>query len=375
MDMGTNFVLLTAHLLFILVGFLTKPARLIPYLAGYFVLFFVLFIYSGRFLIFSLFLVLYSTFFRNPYLLGYLIILFFSIILIPPYWIQSSLFLCALYALFWEVKKKWQSNFLFIAFSFGFFILLLILFPLAYLVFQSNPQTLLVTLKLSEFQRSLGLSLLTATLSTGFILLFGVPLSYGLARMDFKGKHVVESMIDLPILIPQSIVGIALLAILGPKTPIGHFLAQQLHVNIAGSVVGIVMAQIFVSAPFLIKSSMNAFLSINPKLENVSRNLGASAAKTFWRISLPLALPGILNGCILSWARALSEVGSLMVLAYHPFTVAIFTYDTFTQFGIEEAKPIAILVIIFCLWAFIVLRWLTHMKTGILTIKYQHVED
>ncbi|HIE43596.1 MAG TPA: ABC transporter permease subunit, partial [Candidatus Omnitrophica bacterium] len=279
-----------------------------------------------------------------------------------------------LYALFWEIRKRWQGRFLLTAFSFGFILLLLISFPLLYLVFQSSPQTLMTTIKLPDFQHSLGLSFLTASLSSIIILIFGVPLAYAMARLNFRGKRLIESLIDLPILIPQTIVGIALLALLGPKTPVGHFFSQRLNINIAGSVVGIISAQIFVSAPFLIKSSMNSFLSIDPKLENVSRNLGASPAKTFFKTSLPLALSGIFNGFILSWSRALSEVGSLMVIAYHPFTVPIFTYDTFTQFGLEEAKPIAILVIIICLWTFVVLRWLYSLKFSFLGIRQQDVE-
>jgi molybdate/tungstate transport system permease protein len=362
LDIGTNAVIFIAHLLFILCGFFLKPSKRVLYIGGYLFLFLVLFLYSGRFLIFSMCLILYASLVRTPHFMVYYFIVLISVVFIPPYWIQSSLLLGFFFTLFRSIKRRWQGKFLIVSFASGFVLILFIFFPIVYLIFQSSPQTLMTTIKLSDFQRSLGLSLLTASISTLIILVFGIPLAYGMARMDFKGKGIVESLIDLPILIPQTIVGIALLVLLGPKTPIGQFFYSNFGLSIAGSILGIICAQVFVSAPFLIKSSINAFEAIDPKLENVSRNLGASAAKTFFYVTLPLALPGIFNGCILSWARALSEVGSLMVLAYHPFTIAVFSYDTFTQFGLEETKPIAILVIIICLWIFIVLRWLYSLK-------------
>jgi molybdate/tungstate transport system permease protein len=103
---------------------------------------------------------------------------------------------------------------------------------------------------------------------------------------------------------------------------------------------------------------------MGPALENVSRTLGASPASTFLRVTLPLASGGIFTGCILTWARAISEAGSLMILAYHPFTISVYAYDLFIQYGLQESRPAAVLLVIVCLWGFLVLRWLhaTAMK-------------
>ena len=90
----------------------------------------------------------------------------------------------------------------------------------------------------------------------------------------------------------------------------------------------------------------------------------ASPLSTFFRVSLPLASGAIFSGSILTWARAISETGSLMVLAYRPFTVPVYSFDVFTQYGLDEARPAAIVLLIVCLWAFLVLRWMRANWTG-----------
>jgi molybdate/tungstate transport system permease protein len=191
-----------------------------------------------------------------------------------------------------------------------------------------------------------------------------VPLAYGMARLQFRGRDIINSLIDLPILIPQSVAGIAILVLLGPKAPAGQFLQQYLGVEVSGSYLGIIACQIFVSCPFLIRSAMNAFEEMGPQLESVSRSLGASPLATFWRVALPLASGAVFNGAILTWARAISETGALMVMAYRPMTVPVYSYDVFTQYGLDEARPAAIVLLIVCLWAFIVLRWMRSAWTG-----------
>ncbi|MBC7288596.1 MAG: ABC transporter permease subunit, partial [Armatimonadetes bacterium] len=114
---------------------------------------------------------------------------------------------------------------------------------------------------------------------------------------------------------------------------------------------------------FLIRGAMTSFMQMDARLENVSRTLGASPISTFFRVSLPLAAPGIFSGFILTWARAVSETGSIMVIAYRPLTVGTLTFDVFTQYGLEEATPVAVLLVLTCLWAFIVLRWMKSYMT------------
>jgi molybdate/tungstate transport system permease protein len=277
------------------------------------------------------------------------------------YWFQTLVLGGTLYVVVLQVYRQRQHRLAVVYFALGFALLVAVLLPILYLAMQSSPQTLLVTARQAGFVSALGNSFLTATASTLIVLLFGVPFAYAMARLDFRGKEIVNSLIDLPILIPQSVVGIALLVLLGPKAPLGQLAKDYLNLSFAGSYAGIIACQVFVSCPFLIRGAMSAFEEVGASLENASRTLGAGPLATFFRISLPLASGAIFNGCILTWARAISETGSLMVVAYRPTTIAIHTFDTFSQYGLEEARPASILLLIVCLWAFIVLRW---VRTG-----------
>ncbi len=239
----------------------------------------------------------------------------------------------------------------------GFAIAVVTLLPILGLVFTANPQTLLMQVSGATFRSAIGLSLLTATISTAAVLLFGVPLAYAMVRHRFPGKRFLDAAIDLPILVPQTVAGIGLLLLLGPKTPLGGLLAS-VGIDVAGSTLGIVIAQVFVSSPFLIRSAMSAFAAVPPNIEMSAQTLGASPRSTFLRVVVPLSAGGILSGAVLCWARAISEVGSLMVLAYHPMTAPIFIYDIFTQYGLTEAQPASAILVILCLWLFLFFRWL-----------------
>jgi len=246
--------------------------------------------------------------------------------------------------------------------------LALILFPLLYLLFQSSPQTILSAIT-PKFKQALTNSLFTASISTLIILIFGVPLGYCLAKKEFRSKPLIDALVDLPILIPQTAAGIAILVFLGPKAPLGEFFSRYLGITFSGSHFAIIACQVFVSMPFLVRAAQGSFQDINPKLENISRTLGASPVKTFFKVSLPIAAPGIFNGCVLSFSRALSEAGSLMIIAYRPFTIPIYANDIFLQYGTEEAVPVTIAFMIICLWAFIVLKWLyERRKKSILAV-------
>jgi molybdate/tungstate transport system permease protein len=260
--------------------------------------------------------------------------------------------------------RRGHESFVGWSFVLGFVLLGGVLLPIFYLVLQSSPQTLAVTAGDPEVRAALSVSLLTATITTGVVLVFGVPLAYAMARTRFWGRQVLDSLIDLPILIPQTVAGVALLVMVGPKTPIGQFLKESFGLGITSTLFGIVVAQVFVSASFLVRASINAFQDVDPRLERVSRTLGASQVDTFLSISLPLAWRGIFAGCILTWSRAISEAGALMLLAYHPFTISILVHDRFTQYGTAEAQPVAVLLVIVCLFLFLVMNLIRYVPVG-----------
>ncbi len=186
-------------------------------------------------------------------------------------------------------------------------------------------------------------SFLAATIATLLAMAFGVPLAYIMTRFDFPGRSIIDSMIDIPILIPHNAAGIALLAVLNPRVLSG---ATTYGISFLDTLLGVIAAMVFVSSPFLIRSAQDAFLSVSPDIEKVARSLGASPGKVFTLVYLPLATRGILTGCLLAWARALSEFGAVVVLAYYPKTVPIHLMDVLVSEGLAAALPINALLII-----------------------------
>ncbi len=242
--------------------------------------------------------------------------------------------------------------------TFGLLALVIMLFvfvPLLKTVFGSSPSVLFETLLDAKVRSAIWLSLYTALLATVVGALFGVPLAYILARFDFPGRRVVEGLIDVPIVIPHTAAGIALLFVFGRNFFAGRAF-NLLGISFVDSVAGIVIAMLFVSIPFLIDSAKEGFRSVDVRLEKVSRTLGASPWQSFFRISLPLAWRSILTGNIMMWARGISEFGAVMILAYHPMVASILVAERFETYGLDYARPVAALLIVVCLAIFIGLR-------------------
>jgi molybdate/tungstate transport system permease protein len=191
-------------------------------------------------------------------------------------------------------------------------------------------------------------SFLCAFLATAFSFVSGVPFAYLVTRREFVGKRVIDSLIDLPILIPHNAAGIALLLLYGPRSALGSLL-ENIGLSFIDTIPGIVIAMAFVSAPFMIKSAEEAFTSINPEIEQVAMSLGATQFQVFRNVTFPLALRGILTGCVLTWTRAVSEFGAVVILAYYPKTAPIHLFDIFVSEGLQAALPITSLLILLAL--------------------------
>jgi molybdate/tungstate transport system permease protein len=168
---------------------------------------------------------------------------------------------------------------------------------------------------------------------------------------------VIESALDVPILVPQSVAGIALMVLLGPNSPLGEALDQTLGLQVAGRFIGLVIAQVFVAAPFLVKTAQNAFAAVPLSYELASRTLGAGPALTFWRVALPLAGRGVFVGLLLAWARAISEFGAVVLFAPSPVSAPLQVHNEFLRAGAAESRPIAILLLLVCLWLFVLLSF------------------
>ena len=235
---------------------------------------------------------------------------------------------------------------------------LLVLFivgPLLRLLLLATPASLGEAFRDSELRDSILLTVLTASAATLIGALLGVPLAYLLARRNFPGRRIVQGLIDLPVVIPHPVAGIALLLFLGRRSEIGGALAG-IGLEFVSHVPGIVVAMLFVSAPILVSGAREAFRAVDPQLERVARTLGDTGWSAFRRVTLPLAGRGILAASILAWARSVSEFGSIVILTYNPKVASIFIYDRFTAFGLPAAIPAAVLLLLVALTVFVVVR-------------------
>lgn len=237
----------------------------------------------------------------------------------------------------------------------GSLILFFIMYPIINSLLTTNTGILLETLKDKEVLNSIWNSFFTATITTLISFVLGVPFAYFLARTDFRGKKFVESIIDIPVVIPHTVVGIILLTVLSNRCWIGRAL-ENAGLEVIGTRMGIVAAMLFVSMPLLINAARDSFAAISPKLENVSRTLGATHWQTFINITFSIGWRGILSGMILTWARSISEFGAVIILTYHPMIAPTLIFERFNSFGLEYSKPVAAILIFISLITFVLLR-------------------
>jgi molybdate/tungstate transport system permease protein len=202
---------------------------------------------------------------------------------------------------------------------------------------------------------SILLTLYSSFLATIVAMIFGTPLAYVLARHDFYGKSIVESIIDVPVIIPHSVAGIALYAFFMRRSVVGEAFGN-IGIVFEDSLWGIVVAMLFVSTPFYVNAAREGFQSINPRLEKVARTLGASQWKSFYSITLPLALRHLFSGAVMAWARGISEFGAVIMIAFYPMVAPVLIFYRFNTHGLYGSQPIAVLLILICFGVFVFLR-------------------
>ncbi len=245
----------------------------------------------------------------------------------------------------------------------GGLILLFIISPLLSMFLATTPLQLFETTKDQEVVNSIWLTLRVSFLATMFFAVGAIPLSYFLARTNFRFKKIINGIVDLPIVIPHSAAGIAILGFISRDSALGK-MASSVGLNFVGHPVGIALAMAFVSIPFLINAARDGFESVPIKLEKTALNLGASPVRVFFTISLPLAWKNILSGLIMMFARGLSEFGAVVIVAYHPMITPILIFERFGAFGLKYARPVSVVFIVVCLVFFILLRTLAKEKNS-----------
>jgi len=257
------------------------------------------------------------------------------------------------------LRKGHSADLVFMAL--GGLVLLFIVAPLLGMLLDTSPQRLVDTANEPEVRQSIWLTIWASLSATLIFAIAAIPLSYLLARHDFYGKKLVTGIIDLPVVIPHSAAGIAILGFVSRDSALGQ-IGSAFGINFVGHPAGIAVAMAFVSIPFLINAARDGFSSVPLRLEKAALTLGASPARVFFTISLPLARRNILSGLILMFARGMSEFGAVVVVAYHPMIAPVLIYERFGAFGLKYARPVAVLFILISLSVFILLRWLGREK-------------
>lgn len=242
----------------------------------------------------------------------------------------------------------------------GSVLLAFLLIPLVALAVHQSAQNLGEVAGMADVRAAIALSLEGAFLSAALAALAGVPLAYVLARTTFPGKGVVAALIDLPLAVPHTVAGIALLMVFGRQGVLGEPLGALVGLKFWGTLAGIVVAMLFVSAPYTVNAARIGFEAVDPRLEQIARTLGLGPWRTFLRITLLLAWHSIMTGVTLTYARSISEFGAVVMLVYYPMTAPVKIYELFLRFGLEQAAAAALLLLIVSLGLFVLLRALAQ---------------
>ena len=193
-------------------------------------------------------------------------------------------------------------------------LLCLLLLPFVALLLAATPSTLVRAIQDPAFGPALWLSARTSTVSLGIVVLTGTPLAWWLADRPTRATRWVSVFVDLPIVIPPAVLGIGLLQAFGRSGLFGPSL-DLLGISIPFSTLAVVMAQVVVSAPFYVQAAASAFRRVDGDLLVVARTLGQSPTGALLRVALPIALPGLMAGAALAWARSLGEFGATLLFA------------------------------------------------------------
>lgn len=193
-------------------------------------------------------------------------------------------------------------------------LLLFLALPVVAIFLRVPPTNLLVNLSNPQVIQAISLSFITTLVTLSITIIFGTPVAYLLARRDFPFRRAIDTLLDLPTVLPPSVAGIALLMAFGRRGLLGDWF-EVLGIQIAFSQAAVVLAQTFIAAPFFVKAAILGFASVEPELEQAAALDGASGWQVFRRITLPLSWTALISGSVMTWARALGEFGATIIFA------------------------------------------------------------
>jgi molybdate transport system permease protein len=210
------------------------------------------------------------------------------------------------------------------------------------------------------------LSVRTTAITMAFLLVVGTPAAYVLARVDFLGNRVINTLIDIPVVLPPSAAGIALLLAFGRLGLVGKYL-DVFGVTVTFTTAAVVMAEIFVAAPFYVRQAATGFGSVDRTVEEAALVDGASRSTVFFRVTVPLAFPALVAGALTAWARALGEFGATIIFAgsFRGVTQTI-PLAIFAEFhrNLDAAVALSVLVLGFAFAVILAVRYMTARATA-----------
>jgi molybdate transport system permease protein len=240
--------------------------------------------------------------------------------------------------------------------------LFFLIIPVASLFLRITPEAFLESLINPVVIDALILSLITATASTCIVILMGTPLSYLNARTTYRGKEIVDTLVDLPIVMPPAVAGIALLMAFGRRGVIGGYL-DAWGIQIAFTTLAVILAQVFVASPFYIRQARASFEAVDRTYEDAARTLGAGRLRVFLRVTVPLAWAGLISGAILTFARALGEFGATIMFAGNfqgrTQTMPLAIYTTM-QGDLNDAISLAIILVVISFAVILLVKYITR---------------
>ena len=210
------------------------------------------------------------------------------------------------------------------------------------------------------------LSIRTTAITMAILIVVGTPAAYVLARGDFRGNRVINTLIDVPVVLPPSAAGIALLLAFGRLGLVGQYL-NVFGVTLSFTTAAVVMAEVFVAAPFYVRQASTGFAAVDRTIEEAALVDGASRSTVFFRVTVPLAFPALVAGALTAWARALGEFGATIIFAgsFRGITQTI-PLAIFAEFqsDIDAAVALSVLVLGFAFAVILAVRFLTARNTS-----------
>ncbi len=219
-----------------------------------------------------------------------------------------------------------------------------------------------------EARSALALSIWTSSIATAVAVAMGTPVAYLLARGRFRGRTLLDALVDLPVVLPPTVAGVALLTAFGREGLLGEPLEAWTGITLGFTTAAVVMAQILVGAPFFVRAAASGFARLDDREVGVAYTLGASRIRVFRSLALPHAWPALVAGIVLCWSRAMGELGATLIFAGNfegrtrTMPLAIVSAFEGSDLGLGGAIAMSILLLIAALTALLLFRWLTALS-------------